>query len=192
MSKKTLLNKTHREIIQHYGVLHIRQSVNRTRESKLLQTLADAANKALREKYPEADMTVLRKYKLTRTDLCLRFHFPSGRVDGFSFKNDDGIVDVPRTGGCGYSSNDVFPVLAAFEKAFDNHAAMKKENDKLEAEKIKSFMAFLTACRYVEEVLDVIDLPGDIRERLGQRSTGLVAVTPETVATLKKTFRLAA
>ena len=69
---------------------------------------------------------------------------------------------------------------------------LKKQNDKTEADQVRSFTAFLSACAYLDEVLEIISLPEDIRERLGHRSTGLVAVTPETVAALKKTFKQAA
>ena len=77
-------------------------------------------------------------------------------------------------------------------EAFDEHAKVKNANDKLESDKSQSFRSFLAACVYLEEVLEVIELPQEIRERLGHRSTGLVAVTSETVASLKATFSQAA
>lgn len=79
----------------------------------------------------------------------------------------------------------------AFEQAYDEHAKSKQANDKLEGEKLTQFRSFLGACRYVEEVLEVIDLPDDIRERLGHHSTALVAVTAETVTSLRTTFKQA-
>jgi hypothetical protein len=44
----------------------------------------------------------------------------------------------------------------------------------------------------VEDVLEVISLPEDIRKRLGADSTALVAVTAEPVKSLKATFKKAA
>jgi len=190
MTKKIKLNKTQRSVIEEYGVKHIQSTINRGQEAKLYQALLEGANKAIRAKYPEEDMVILRKYKLTRQDYCLRFQFPSERVDGFSFAYSTAIADMPSKQGC--YSGEVFPVMAAFEKAYDEYAKVKKFNDKLESDKSQSFRAFVTACVYLDEVLEVIELPGEIRERLGHRSTGLVAVTPETVASLKATFKQAA
>jgi hypothetical protein len=192
MTKKIKLNKTHREVIQDYGVKHIAATIDRSKEEKQLAILLDGANVAIRAKYPESDMVILRKYKLERIDRCLKFQFPSGRVDGFSFNSSDAVVDMPYKAGCHYSSGDVFPVTTAVEKAFDEHAKLKLENDKKKQTKLSEFQAFLNACQYVEEVLEVIPLPDDIRKRLGHSSTGLVAVTPDTVKSLKATFRQAA
>ncbi len=191
-TKKIKLNKAHREVIQDFGLKHIAATIDRTKEHKLLQTMIDGANAAIRAKYPEADMVVLRKYKLERTDRCLKFQFPSGRVDGFRFSDEAGVVDLPYLRGCNYSGSDVFPVPAAFEKAFDEYAKIHADNDSKQGTKIQESYAFLAACVYVDEVLDVIPLPDDIRKRLGQSSTALVAVTPETVKSLKATFRKAA
>lgn len=192
MTKKIKLNKQHRELISDYDVKHIAASIDRSKEAKQLAILLEGANAAIRAKYPEADMVVLRKYKLERTDRCLKFQFPSGRVDGFSFLSDAAVVDMPYKAGCHYSSNDVFPVTEKIEKAYDEHAKLKLENDKKQQTKLNEFNAFLTACQYVDEVLDVITVPEDIRKRLGHSSTALVAVTPETVKSLKATFKAAA
>lgn len=191
MTKKTKIMKAHRDIIETYGEKTIRASIDRAGETDLLETLIDGANAAIRVKYPEADMVVLRKYKLERIDYCLRFQFPSGRVDGFSFHmRGNDIADMPSCRGC--FSSEVFPVSEAFEQAYDEHTKVKKENDKLEAEKLSQFRSFLVACRYIEDVEEVIEFPTDIRERLGHRSTALVAVTAETVVSLKATFNQAA
>ena len=192
MTKKIKLNKSHRDVIQEYGLKHIASTIDRSKEEKQLAILLEGANAAVRVKYPEADMVVLRKYKLERTDRCLRFQFPSGRVDGFNFMADAKVVDMPYKGGCHYGSGDVFPVSEKVEKAFDEYARLKGENDQKLAEKTQQFFSFLAACQFVDEVLDVISLPEDLRKRLGQSSTALVAVTPETVKSLKATFKKAA
>ena len=189
MTRKIKLNKSHREVIQEFGLKHIASTIDRSKEQKQLAILIEGANAAIRKKYPEEDMVVLRKYKLDRTDRCLKFQFPSGRIDGYSFSSNDAVVDMPYKAGCHYSSNDVFSVSEKVEKAFDEFAKLKLENDKLESDKRHQFYAFVAACQTVEEVLEVINLPDDLRKRLGQSSTALVAVTPETVKSLKATFK---
>lgn len=192
MAKKVKLTNARRDVIRDFGVKHISTTIDRTKEQKHLAAMVEGANAAIRAKYPEADMVILRKYNLARKDHCLKFHFPSGRVDGFSFQSDAGIVDLPYKAGCHYSSNDVFPVSAAFEKAFDEYARLKKESDKRQQERTQEFLNFLGACQNLDEVLDVIPLPADIRERLGYEANSLVAVTPDTVKSLKATFKKAA
>ncbi len=191
MTKKTKLTKQHRELIERFGVTHITGGIDRVRELAQLAILLAGANKTIRQKYPEADMAILRKYKLERIDRCLKFQFPSGRVDGFTFPHDTAVADVPYTRGCSYGTSDVFAVSAGAESAFDAHAKLKAENDKQQHHRISEFRGFLEACRYVEDVLDVIPLPDDLRKRLGHTSTALVAVTPETVKSLKAAFEKA-
>jgi hypothetical protein len=190
MTKKTQLNKARRQIIEEYGLKHIESSIDRTRENSLLQQLIESANAAIRAKYPEADMAVLRKYEAVRIDRCLRFQFPSGRVDGMSFPSDASLADMPRHTGC--YSGEVFAVSAECEQVFDAYAAERDDNHRLRSQKECQFTSYVTACRTVEDVLEAIDLPADIRERLGHRSTALVAVSPEAVTALRETFRIAA
>lgn len=192
MTKKIRLNKSHRDLITEYGTKHIAATIDRSKEAKLLQVMIDGANSAIRVKYPESDMVILRKYKLERVDRCLKFQFPSGRVDGFRFELEDAVVDMPCKAGCYSSSGDVFPVSEKFEKAFDDRAKLKTENDKKQREKLNQFYSFLAACQTVDEVLEVITLPDDIRKRLGHTSTALVAVSSDTVKSLKATFKAAA
>lgn len=192
MTKKIKLTSARREVIREFGLKHIAESTDRTKEKKHLGVMVEGANVAIRAKYPEDDMIVLRKYKLERVDLCLKFQLPSGRVDGFTFPADAGIADIPHCRNCYYGNSDVFPVTSAFEKSFDEYAKLKTESDKRQQEKERELNAFLSACQFLDEVTDVIPLPADILKRVGHESTALVAVTPETVKSLKATFKKAA
>ena len=192
MTKKIKLTKAHREVIQGFGLTHISTSIDRSKEKKHLAVMIEGANSVIRDKYPEADMAILRKYKLERIDRCVKFQLPSGRVDGFTFMSDAAIADIPYCRSCVYGNSDVFPVTPAFEKAFDEYAKLKTESDKRQQEKQQEFLSFLGACQFLDEVLDVIPLPEDIRKRLGHSSNSLVAVTPETVKSLKTMFKKAA
>lgn len=192
MTKKIKITNARRDVIREFGLKHIADSIDRAKEKKHLATMVEGANAAIRVKYAESDMAVLRKYKLERVDLCLKFQLPSGRVDGFTFAADAGIVDIPHCRNCYYGNSDVFPVTATFEKAYDEYAKLKDDSDKRQQEKEREFIAFLGACQSLDEVTDVIPLPADILKRVGHESTALVAVTPETVKSLKATFRKAA
>ena len=75
---------------------------------------------------------------------------------------------------------------------FDAYEAEVQANYRLKDDKRRQFLDFVMASRTVEDVLEVIDLPADIRERLGHRSTALIAVSAESVSALRETFRIAA
>jgi hypothetical protein len=189
---KIRLNNTYRDIIRQYGEEKIASLIDRKKEQDLYQKLLNGANKAIRAKYPEQDMVVLRKYDQNRFDRCLRFQFPSGRVDGFAFAAEDPetIADTPSDRGC-YSS-DVFVVDSAFEKAFDEHSKIEKANDVLLQKKQSHFWSLLEFAKTLEDVLAVIDLPQELQERLGKKCTALVALSPDSVNVLKKDFALKA
>ena len=110
-------------------------------------------------------MAVLREYGVVRTDHCLRFQFPSGRVDGKSFPTDGPSPTLPQHHGC--YSGEVFAVSAECEQVFDAYESEVQANYQLKDDKRRQFLDFVMASRTVEDVLEVIDLPADIRERLG-------------------------
>jgi len=187
---KIRLNKTSRDILMAYGQEKIAGLVDRSREKALYDTLLEAANRAIRVKYPEEHMVVCRLYELTRTDYCLRFQFPSGRVDGYNFepKDESRICDVPCGRGC--YNNDVFPMDKAFEDTYDEHFRLKRANDAEERERVVSFRSLIEASRTLEEVLEVIELPEDMLERLGRKSTALVALSNDALRSLKRDFAI--
>src|SRR5579864_1885410 len=187
---KIRLNKTSREILMAYGQEKIAGLIDRSREKVLYNTLLEGANRAIRAKYPEEHLVICRLYELTRTDYCLRFQFPSGRVDGVNFAPVDAsrICDVPSGRGC-YSA-DVFPMDKAFEDAYDEHTKLKRANDEEERERNAGFRSLIAASKTLEDVLEVIDLPEDILERFGRKSTALVALSTDTLRSLKQDFAI--
>jgi hypothetical protein len=190
---KIRLNTTHRNILKEYGQAKIKTLIDRTRQDKLYAAILEAANKAISNKYPEKDMAVLRKYKLVRTNYCLKFQFPSGRVDGFTFnwgKNDPTPIDMPARSGC--VSNDVFPMDKDFEAAYDEYAKVLEANKLALHAKERQFDALIDSAKTLEDVLDIIELPPEILERLGRKSTALVALSSETLESLKADFTLKA
>jgi hypothetical protein len=97
---------------------------------------------------------------------------------------------MPNHGGC--YSGEVFAVSAECEQVFDAYAAEFQANYGLIHDKRRQFLHFITVSRTVEDVLEVIDLPVEVRERLGHRSTALIAVSAESVSALREAFRIAA
>jgi len=188
MTKIRSLNKTHRDILLEYGQQKIASLIDRSREKELFELVLAKGNEAIRKKYPEADMVVLRRYNQNRFDSCLRFQFPSGRVDCFSVpyeQRETMLADIPSGQGC-----MAYPVDADCEAALDEHTLVRKSNDDEQRTKNASFLALVNAAKTLEDVLEVIDLPADVQSRLGKQSTAMVALSPDTLTQLKDDFKL--
>ena len=185
---KIRLNNNHRDILRAYGQEKTTAMIDRTKEKAFYAKLIEGANEAIRTRFPEEHMTILRLYNLTHVDRCLRFQFPSSRVDGFYFKADDAIADMPYRRDC--SSNQAFAVNQAFESAYDQYAKLHQENQKKKMDKYRAFVSLITAAKTLEDVLEVIDLPIELQEQLGRKCTALVALSEESLKALRKDFQL--
>lgn len=186
---KIRLTNAHRDTLRKYGQEKIATLIDRKKEQALYAKLLDGANKTIRTKYPEVDMVVIRKHGLATIDYCLKFQFPSGRVDGFRFDGDSKVNDIPYNRACAYQGR-VYPVDAAFEISYDDYGLLKKANDDEQSKRLASFYALVDAAKTLEDVLEVIDLPADVQERLGKKSQALVALSPDTLKSLKKDFAI--
>ena len=188
--KKTRLNRHQRQLLRDYGNRKIAEQIDRTREIELYNIMLSKANEAIRAKYPETDMAIIRKYNLERVDRCLRFQFPNGRVDGFSFACEQPVFDLPHNRGCHYGS-DVFVVDADFEAAFDEHAKVHVANITAKSDQQADFAVVIDTAVYVDDVLEIIPVPDDIRRQLLKGSTALIALSPELVDRVKANFTAA-
>ncbi|WP_020469647.1 hypothetical protein [Zavarzinella formosa] len=190
---KTQLNKTRRELIlEHIEKAVIPNAIDRTHEKALYDAILSGANVAIRLKYPEADMAILRKYRCTRFDRCLKFQFPTGRVDGFSFPyaDEERLADMPNGGGC--FTRDVFVADEDFETAFNEHALVKKANDAAVSRKNADYHSLVHTAKTVEDILAVMPLPDALIERLCGQRQALVAISPEVIERIKADFATAA
>lgn len=171
-----------------------------------LQKVADkamtAASKAIRTKYPENDMAVLRKYKCTRADPCvklvnidtqyvfgvdfrLRFIF-NGYTD-VSIRDLDmaALAEVPDRGGC--STGQVYPISTTGMKAIDEFTkAAEKFRDARRA-KFVEYGAFTLGCKSVEDFHAVIKLPKALADRL-MVGGALIHLSEEKIDSLRKEF----
>lgn len=188
---KTRMNSGHRTVLTDFAEKKIAEVIDRKQEHKLYKKLLAAANTALRKKYPEKDMEILRKYKLVRTDHCIKFLFPSGRVDGMSFTKEDGEpVDIPYRYGCYglYEHEAAFPVSAEIGEALDEYNLIKAANDNLYRQKYRDCANLISYAKYVEDVLEVIKVPKEIENKLCAKSTALVALSPDVIARIQADF----
>lgn len=164
---------------------------------KIRDKAAAVANKALRVKFPEADMAVLRKYSLTDIDGCIKFmNSETAQVFGveFDFKYDGSgkriypvpLADIPSRRGC--RSGDVFPVSATAQAALEAFTKAKEDAKAARDLKIRDYKSFLAACKTVDEFNETVPLPDDLRNRY-MSGGALIAISPEKIAEIGKDFK---
>jgi hypothetical protein len=186
---KTRLNNTHRELLTTYGHEKIASLIDRGEEKAFYAQLLGGANQAIRKRYPEEDMVILRRYDATHIDRCVRFQFPSGRVDGFFFPREEtALADIPYCRSC--TSDAAYAVDAAIETAFDGYHKTHTANNKEQHNRLAVFDALIRAARTLEEVMEAIDVPTELLERLGRKTTALVALSSDSLKQLKQDFAL--
>lgn len=184
---KTRMNNGHRDILTAFARERIAKNVDRKQEIKLYNKLLDETNKQIRKKYPESEMEILRKYELTRTDFCIKYSFPSGRVDGVYFNSSSGTpVDLPYNKGC--RASEVFMATEQFEKILAEYIKIKEENDKIAAQKKTDCNSLIGYAKYIEDVLEVIKVPKELQNQLLAKSTSLVALSPDTIKRIQADF----
>jgi len=164
-----------------------------TRLDKPKAKAVKAMNAAIRKKYPEADMVVLRKYDVTRKDRCLRFvDAETNQFFGFDWgyqHEPEDLADVPAGRGC--RSDDVFTVTPAGREAIEAMQSAREAAQSERRQKERDYRSFLEASRFVEDVHEVVPLPEDMQRRFMSGSP-LVPVNEELVASIKSEFAVAA
>lgn len=149
-----------------------------------------ATNMILRVKYPESDMVVLRKYQSTRVDQCLKFcSVETQRVFGLDFRNFgalDRLADIPRGRGC--YSEDIYGCDSAFETLADGWNRAVDRRTKTIDERQREYFGFLQACKYIEDVEEVLPLPEEVRGKLGAPSRALAAMNPDLIQGIRAEF----
>jgi hypothetical protein len=188
---KTRLNKGHKDTLLAYMEKQFESRIDDTELNATFDGLLEAANAILRAKYPEADMPTLRKYKLTRVDTCIRFsRTETGRLFYLRFEGQPDIqtrlADIACFGGC--YNNDVFACEADFEALADKWEKMGEERAKRIAEKRTEYRGFLEACRYLEDVGQIVPLSEEIRKTLGAQGRSLTVINPDVLSRIKSDF----
>lgn len=195
MSRKTKLGAGSRDQLLSFMVGKWDEK-NKDRLDKPWKQAVKVVNSIIRAKYPEKEMAVLRKYKLTRSDTCLRFmnkdtqQFFAGDYSGLGEKKYKQIGDLPYNRGC--SGGDRFSVTAEEQVALEDFEKLRLAlKDEREAKK-REYRGFLLSCRYVEEVMEVLPFTDEMKQRFLKEGTELVVFNPDNFQAIKQEFKQAA
>lgn len=192
---KTRMNNGHRDLLRDFAYKKIEEIVDRSRQEKLYSQLLIYTNHSIRKKYPEEHMVILRKYKLNSHDSCVKFVFPSGGVNAFQAKwhwnkpegdNKYDIVDIPFRAGC--SNQDVYQAPAKIEEMLDEYEKAISDSKKLIDKKKSNISSLLNFAKYIEDVLEVLKVPPQLEAKLLAKSTALVALSPDVIASIQADF----
>ena len=193
---KTVMRESMREGILNWMTKQYDDN-NKTNINKVRDKAVAVINKALRVKFPESDMVILRKYSLTHIDGCLKFvNSETGQVFGVQFDYDydkasnriweADIADIPHRQGC--RSGDVFSVAPTAQQTIEAFIKAKEDMKHARLEKLKAYKSFLAACKTVDEFNETVPLPEDLKMRY-MVGGALIAINPEPVAEIKKDFK---
>lgn len=188
---KTRINKEMKNQLLGHMVSEFDARIDDTELSETFTALVARVNAILRAKYPEADMPVLRKYKLVRVDTCLRFTIlGSDRVFGVRLqppgKVRGEVADIPCMMGC--YNHDVYACDKDFEILADKWTNQVEQRRLLMEKKRVEYHAFLHACRNLEEVEAVLPISEELREALGAQSRSLSVINPDIISRIKSDF----
>ncbi|MGE4043410.1 MAG: hypothetical protein AB7F35_01060 [Acetobacteraceae bacterium] len=192
----TRLSNEKREKILSYMMDEYERKRDKGEEATTLAVLVQKLNILLRSRFPEKDMVVLRKYKMSRVDTCLKFAvLDTGRVfevrfpPRFDFGNTP-LADIPGYMGC-YNS-EVFPCDPSLAEASDEWSAAREKVEKARRERQSGYQAFIYAAKTLEDVEAVVPLPAALRASLGATPNALVAANEKTLASIREDFAAAA
>lgn len=183
MSRKTKLSQDRREKILSYMMATWEGKQESVRNTPCFSKLVENINILLREKYPEKDMSVLRKYKLTKQSSAILLHHGE-RIQGLEYHLflDSDFKDIP--------TNATYRLpLVVDTQTMKIHDQLMKEYEQYKTtrkNKMDEFRGFIWSCNYVEDVMQYVDLPLSLQPVKG---TAMVAVNPEVLNSIKKEFK---
>lgn len=181
--RKTRLSQDRREKIHSHMMSTWEGKQESIRNTPCFSKLVENINTIIREKYPEKDMIVLRKYNLTTQNACINMHYGE-RVLGLAYHLflDSDFKDVPSN--TGYRLTLV--VDSQTIKIYDQLVKDYQKYQNTRNEKMREFLGFLNSCVYVEDVMQYVDLPLSLQPIKG---TAITAVNPEILKSIKKEFK---
>jgi hypothetical protein len=184
------LNRHAKDKLLDYMVTQFDSRIDDTELNATLDDILSRTNAILRAKYPEDDMVVLRKYKVTRLDHCIRFTvLDTQRIFSvcLTLRQAEGrLADIPFLSGC--YKTDIFPCDKEFEALSDKWERLTDSRTDLVLGKRIEYRSFLETCRYLEEVEAVVPLTEDIRKTIGAQGRSLTVINPDVLKRIKSDF----
>lgn len=158
---------------------------------KIREKVVTALNVAIRKKFPENEMIVLRKYKLTRTDYCMKLvDSVTNAVFGINLeivseKEATKLADTPT--GQGHNSQDVYPMDPKGHALIDEYLSLKEASREERSNKSRDYRSFLSACRYVEDAHEVVPFPKEMQTLLFSGGA-IILINKEIIAAIRSEF----
>jgi len=183
MAKK-VLNKTHREALINYA----QKLVVDTQDSASLDICYDAAanmvSALVEKKYPKADMDVLKKYELGRSDTCIFVSSGYGGFERFKFRNDDKRIPYVANRYCNERTPHLMDenqvaIFVAWQDAENQYKASVQQ-------RIRDFSALIEVSRTFEDVEQVWPSAGALREKICGINTSIAAINDGVIARIKE------
>lgn len=171
-----------RTIIERFA----RKQVERTADTAALdvayENAANAVHVAVLAKYPQKDMTVLKRYGFANLDACIFVSTGGGDYDRFEFRADDKRIELRPKHNCRNhplmldgDAADSFKVYLAANK--DHDAACKRRNN--------DFAALIGGARTFNELAAAWPAVEELREKIVGASTAITVLSDDVVARIQ-------
>lgn len=150
------------------------------REAEAYVLASKLIHRAMVAKFPSKDMTVLKKYDLTRRDACFRLQQTSGGVTAFNFRSDQEAPLTPDRGYC-----HIYQIDEVATSAVEAWSKAKYEHEKAIQTKYDDYYALIESARNFEDVVDIWPEAAQAASKCNARAL-VVGVTPEVVSRIRQ------
>lgn len=164
-----------------------RKQIKETADSAELDAAYDAAAEsvaaAIKAKWPQKDMAVLRRYDAASVDHCVYVSTGGSNYEQFTFRADDKRTPMrPNGRGCLR-----IPVMLEgdAEAAYKAYLKASEEATSAAAARLSDFKALINGSRNFNEVADVWDAANELRSSIVGEATALAVLSADVVSRIK-------
>lgn len=182
MAKK-VLNKSHREVLERHASQLVNQTEDRTALDAAYEAAAAMVAGLVEKRYPKADMDVLKKYDLGRTDSCIYVSPGYGGYERFDFNVTD--TRIPRVPERWCNTRQPHLMDEAEAAIFDAWKSARDAYRRSVDKRMSDFKALISVSRTFEDVEEVWPAAGALREKICGKNTAIATINDEVIARLK-------
>ena len=164
-----------------------RKQIKETADQAALDAAYDAAAEliatAVKAKWPQKDMAVLRRYEAASVDHCVYVSTGGSNYEQFTFRADDKRTPMRPSGrGCLRT-----PILleGAAEDAFRAYLKASEEVTNAASARLFDFKALISGSRNFNEVAEVWPAANELRSSIVGETTALAVLSADVVSRIK-------
>lgn len=181
--KNKRLSQYDRDLLITFARKQIKESADTAEVDAAYDLAAGEIAKVIKEKWPQKDMAVLRRYDAAAVDRCVYISEGGSNYEQFTFRADDKRTPLrPNGRGCLRT-----PIMLEGE-ALSAYRAYKKadaEAKEAAAARLSDFKALINGSRNFNEVAEVWPAANELRTSIVGEGTALAVLSADVVSRIK-------